>query len=68
MGPAPFRDATLIMNAESCGFVRRGSLLVPEIVISKPEGLADPCMCLQELVFLQGSWDQVLQVLQMQGR
>ncbi|KAF3853607.1 hypothetical protein F7725_014295 [Dissostichus mawsoni] len=42
---APFRDATLIMNAESYGFVRRGSLLVPEIVISKPEGLPDPCSC-----------------------
>ncbi len=36
-----FRDATLIMNAESYGFVTRGSLLVPEIVISKPEGLPD---------------------------
>ena len=42
---APFRDATLIMNAESYGFVRRGSLLVPEIVISKPEDLPDPCKC-----------------------
>ena len=42
---APFRDASLIMNAESYGFVRRGSLLVPEIVISKPKGLPDPCTC-----------------------
>ncbi len=42
---SPFRDATLIMNAESYGFVRRGSLLVPEIVISKLEGLPDPCTC-----------------------
>ena len=41
----PFRDATLIMNAESYGFIRRGSLIVPEIVISKPEGLPDPCKC-----------------------
>jgi hypothetical protein len=38
---APFRDASLIMNAESYGFVRRCSLLV----ISKPEGLPDPCTC-----------------------
>ena len=42
---APFRDATLILNAEDYGFVRKGSLLVPEIVISKPEGLPDPCSC-----------------------
>ena len=42
---APFKDAILIMNAEYYGFVRRGSLLVPEIVISKPEGLPDPCTC-----------------------
>ena len=37
---APFRDATTIMVAESYGFVKRGSLLLPEIVISKPEGPA----------------------------
>ena len=42
---APFRDASLILNAESYGFVRTSSLLVPNIVISKPEGLPDPCMC-----------------------
>ncbi len=42
---APFRDATLTMNAEAHGFERRGSSLVPEIVLSKPEGLPDPCMC-----------------------
>ena len=42
---APFRDATLTMNAEAYGFERRGNLLVPEIVISKPEGLPDPCTC-----------------------
>ncbi len=33
------------MNAESYGFVRRGSFLVSEVLISKPDGLPDPCMC-----------------------
>ena len=42
---APFRDATLDLTAESYGYVRRGNLLIPEIVISKPEGLPDPCTC-----------------------
>ncbi|KAI4833001.1 hypothetical protein KUCAC02_015935 [Chaenocephalus aceratus] len=42
---APFRDATSIMNAENYGFVRLGSSLIPEFVISKPEGLPDPCTC-----------------------
>lgn len=42
---APFRDATLTMNAKFYSFERRGSFLVPEIVISKPEGLQDPCTC-----------------------
>ena len=42
---APFRDATLEMNIESYGFVRKGNLIVPDIVISKPEGLPDPCTC-----------------------
>ena len=42
---APFTDATSILNADAYGFVRKGSLLVPEIVISKPEGLPDPCSC-----------------------
>ena len=42
---APFRDATLLMNAEAYGFKRRDNLLVPDIVISKPEGLPDPCTC-----------------------
>ena len=42
---APFRDATTILDAESYGFIKRGSLLLPEIVISKPEGLLDPCTC-----------------------
>ncbi|KAJ4939550.1 hypothetical protein JOQ06_028998, partial [Pogonophryne albipinna] len=42
---APFRDATSIMNAENYGFVRLDSSLVPEFVISKPEGLPDPCTC-----------------------
>ena len=42
---APFRDASSLLNAESCGFERRGDLMVPEIVISKPEGLPDPCTC-----------------------
>ena len=34
------RDASLAMDAEAYGFV-----YVPEIVISKPEGLPDPCTC-----------------------
>ena len=42
---APFRDATLIMNPEMYGFERSGGILVPEMVISKPEGLPDPCKC-----------------------
>ena len=42
---APFRDATLTMNPESYGFERRGTLFIPEIVITKPEGLLDPCTC-----------------------
>jgi hypothetical protein len=33
---APFRDASLLMNAESYGFKRIDRELVPEIVISKP--------------------------------
>jgi hypothetical protein len=46
------------MNAESYGFVKRGSLLVPEILISKPEDLPDICtwqMCSQGCVPLQDS-------------
>ena len=70
---APFRDATLEMNTESYGFVRKENLTVPDIVISKPEGLPDPCTCgkcacLQEWMSMQDNWDQVLQVLQMQGK
>ena len=42
---APFRDASLTMDAEAYGFERRENILVPEIVISKPEGLPDPCTC-----------------------
>ena len=42
---APFRDATLTMDAEAYGFERRENIMVPEIVISKPEGLPDPCTC-----------------------
>ena len=42
---APFRDATTTMNAESYGYVRRDSSLVPEFVISKPDNLPDPCTC-----------------------
>ena len=42
---APFRDATKTMNAESYGYVRRDSSLVPEFVISKPDNLPDPCTC-----------------------
>ena len=42
---APFRDASTILTAETFGFERRGIVLVPKIVISKPEGLPDPCTC-----------------------
>ena len=43
---APFRDASLTMDAEAYGFERReNNILVPETVISKPEGLPDPCIC-----------------------
>ena len=42
---APFRDATRLMNAEAYGFERKDNLLLPEIVISQPEGLPDPCTC-----------------------
>ena len=42
---APFRDASLLMNAESYGFERIDGELVPEIVISKPDSLPDPCKC-----------------------
>ncbi len=33
------------MNAEDYGFRRVDNVLLPEIVISKPEGLPDPCTC-----------------------
>ena len=42
---APFRDASLLLNAESYGFERINGDLVPEIVISKPDSLPDPCKC-----------------------
>jgi hypothetical protein len=42
---APFRDATTLLNAEDYGFERKNNLTVPEIVITKPEGLLDPCKC-----------------------
>ena len=42
---APFRDASMHMNAESYGFERIDGELVPEIVISKPDSLPDPCKC-----------------------
>ena len=43
---APFRDASLTMDDEAYGFKRReNNILVPEIVISKPEGFPDPCAC-----------------------
>jgi len=42
---ASFEDVSLSMNAESYGFIRSGSLLVPDIVASKPEDLPDPCTC-----------------------
>jgi len=41
----PFRDATTNMTAESSGFVKKDGLLIPEVVISKPDGLPDPCTC-----------------------
>jgi len=41
----PLRDATLTMDAEAYGFERKGNILIPKIVISKPEGLPDPCKC-----------------------
>ena len=42
---APFRDAAILMNAESYGYTRVNDLLVPEMVITKPEELPDPCKC-----------------------
>ena len=42
---APSRDATTLLNAEDYGFERKNNLTVPEIVITKPEGLLDPCKC-----------------------
>jgi hypothetical protein len=42
---APSRDATTLLNAEDYGFERKNNLIVPEIVITKPEGLLDPCKC-----------------------
>jgi len=42
---APFRDASSTMNAEDYGFRRVDNVLLPEIVISKPEGLPDSCTC-----------------------
>lgn len=42
---APFEDVSSTMKAESYGFIRSGDVLVPEIVISKPEDLPDPCKC-----------------------
>ena len=38
----PFRDASLSLITESYGYVRSGGVLIPEIVLSKPEGLPDP--------------------------
>ena len=49
---APFRDASLNMDAEVYGFKRRENILVPEIVTSKPEGLPDPCRYSQEWLLL----------------
>lgn len=42
---APFGDASVTTNAESYGYVRSGGLLIPEIVLSKPKDLPDPCRC-----------------------
>ena len=42
---APFRNAAILMNAKSYGYSRMDDILVPEIVITKPEELLDPCRC-----------------------
>ena len=42
---APFRDATTFLNAEDYGFERKNNFFIPEIVITKPDGLLDPCKC-----------------------
>ena len=42
---APFRGASLHMNAESYGFERIDGVLVPEIVISKLDSLPGLCKC-----------------------
>ena len=42
---APFRDASMILNPEMYGFERVSGVLVPEMVISKPEDLPGPCKC-----------------------
>ena len=42
---APFRDASTLLDAEDYGFERKNNFIIPEIVITKPEGLLDPCKC-----------------------
>ncbi|CAB3981218.1 Hypothetical predicted protein [Paramuricea clavata] len=67
---APFRDASLLMSAESYCFERIDRELVPEIVISKRDSLPDPCKCgkcaKKKCMPMQGCQDKMLQVLQMQ--
>ena len=42
---APFRDASTLLNVEDYGFVTKNNFLIPEIIITKPDGLLDPCKC-----------------------
>ena len=42
---ASFRDASLLLNAESYGFERIDGDVVPEIVVINPDSLPDPCKC-----------------------
>ena len=42
---APLRNARTLLNAKDYGFERKHGLIFPQIVITKPEGLLDPCKC-----------------------
>ena len=60
------------MNAESHGFTfvknKTENVIVPGIVTPQPEDLPDTCTCGKCAhkmdMSLQGSWNQVLQILQ----
>ena len=69
---APFGDASLTTNAESCGYVRCGGLLMPETVLSKPEGLLDPCQCgkcaCQNVCYHRVAGIKCCKLLQVQGK